>query len=435
MDSVITYLKKIIKPNDYVIVGVSGGPDSMALLTVLKNVSTNVICAHVNHNVRVESKDEEKFVKNYCQKINVTFESMTIKNYNNENFHQEARHIRYQFFEDLIKKYHAKYLLTAHHGDDLIETILMRITRGSTLKGYSGFSKEIDKENYKILKPLIELTKDEIIAFNKKNNIDYVIDSSNNKDTYTRNRFRKNVLPFLKKENANIAHKFYQYSKTLQNYDKYIKKISNEIKKNVYNNRVLDIDLFKENDQIIQKEILYLIFQELYKRDLYYITERHINLLSDLIYSKKANSMIYLPNKISAFKSYNLVAFEKETEEIKSYEFELKDKVNLPNGKNIEIINECEEDDNFICRLNLDQVKWPLFIRTRHNGDKMEVKKLAGHKKINDIFIDNKIPIKQRNSWPIVTDSNGIIIWLPGLKKSKFDKIKKEKYDIILKYY
>ncbi len=435
MDSVITYLKKIIKPNDYVIVGVSGGPDSMALLTVLKNVSTNVICAHVNHNVRVESKDEEKFVKNYCQKINVTFESMTIKNYNNENFHQEARHIRYQFFEDLIKKYHAKYLLTAHHGDDLIETILMRITRGSTLKGYSGFSKEIDKENYKILKPLIELTKDEIIAFNKKNNIDYVIDSSNNKDTYTRNRFRKNVLPFLKKENANIVHKFYQYSKTLQNYDKYIKKISNEIKKNVYNNRVLDIDLFKENDQIIQKEILYLIFQELYKRDLYYITERHINLLSDLIYSKKANSMIYLPNKISAFKSYNLVAFEKETEEIKSYEFELKDKVNLPNGKNIEIINECEEDDNFICRLNLDQVKWPLFIRTRHNGDKMEVKKLAGHKKINDIFIDNKIPIKQRNSWPIVTDSNGTIIWLPGLKKSKFDKIKKEKYDIILKYY
>lgn len=117
------------------------------------------------------------------------------------------------------------------------------------------------------------------------------------------------------------------------------------------------------------------------------------------------------------------------------YEIEVIDYLNLPNGKNIEVIQNSNQSDNNICRLSKEDVKFPLRVRTRKNGDKIHVKGMLGSKKINDIFIDKKITVNERNMWPIVVDSNDVIVWLPGLKKSKFDKQKSEKYDIILKYY
>ena len=128
-----------IKYGDAVVVGVSGGPDSMALLHLLirlkKALDLQIICAHVNHNTgRKGQFEEQKFVEDYCKKNSVIFETMTIEKYGDDNFHNEARTIRYSFFNSLIKKYNAKYLFTAHHADDLMETILMRIVRGSTLK-------------------------------------------------------------------------------------------------------------------------------------------------------------------------------------------------------------------------------------------------------------------------------------------------------------
>ena len=109
--------------------------------------------------------------------------------------------------------------------------------------------------------------------------------------------------------------------------------------------------------------------------------------------------------------------------------------MNLPNGKNIEVIQNSKDSSNNICRLSKDEIKFPLRVRTRMDGDKMTIKGMLGSKKINDIFINEKIPVSERDSWPIVVDSNNTIVWLPGLKKSKFDKQKEEKYDIILRYY
>ena len=159
MDKVIDFLINIvkIKENDTIVLGNSGGPDSMFLLTVLLNLrkkyNLKIVCAHVNHNVRVESDSEQLFLMNYCKNNNVVFEAMKIEKYGDDNFHNQARNIRYNFFEDLVKKYDANYLMTAHHGDDLIETILMRIVRGSTLKGYSGFEKIVDNGFYKTVRP------------------------------------------------------------------------------------------------------------------------------------------------------------------------------------------------------------------------------------------------------------------------------------------
>ena len=107
----------------------------------------------------------------------------------------------------------------------------------------------------------------------------------------------------------------------------------------------------------------------------------------------------------------------------------------MPNGYKIDIIDSSDNNSNYICRLNKSDIKLPLYIRNRIDGDKIEIKNLNGSKKIKDIFIDKKIDIEKRNMWPIVVDSNDTIVWLPGLKKSKFDKQKTEKCDIILKYY
>lgn len=434
-------LKEIkIKENDTFIIGLSGGPDSMALLNIMqdigKTININIICAHVNHNTgRAGQIDDQLFVEQYCKKNNLKLEILTIKEYGDDNFHNEARSKRYDYFDKLIKKYHAAYLLTAHHGDDLVETILMRITRGSTLKGYSGFSKVVKLKNCTILRPLIDITKDEIIEYNNQNKIEYVIDTSNDKEVYTRNRFRKHILPFLKKEDKNIHLKFYKFSKIINDYSEYIDREVNKIMSNIYLNNVLNIIEYQSLDKIIKKRVLQIILEQLYEDDLMLITDEHIELIDKLINSKKVNSYIILPNNIKVLKEYNNLTFILKEVEYNTYELEIVDYLELPNGKNIKMIDKTTENSNYICRLDTNQVKPPLYVRTRKNGDKISVKGMNGSKKINDIFINSKIPFTQRDLWPVVVDSNDTIIWLPGLKKSKYDKQINEKYDIILKYY
>ena len=234
MKQVLDFLTKELKltKGDIIVIANSGGPDSMYLLNVLLSLRDKLICAHVNHNVRAESKDEKIFLENYCRDKNVLFESMVIENYGDDNFHNAARKIRYNFFDEVVKKYDAKYLMTAHHGDDLVETILMRIVRGSTLKGYSGFEKIVDNGSYKIVRPLVYLTKDEIKTYDEENNIPYVVDKSNFKGKYTRNRYRMQVLPFLKEEDPLVHEKFLKFSETLSEYDKFInEEIEKSIKK------------------------------------------------------------------------------------------------------------------------------------------------------------------------------------------------------------
>ena len=429
-----------IKYGDSLVVAVSGGPDSMALLNILlklkRALDLELICVHVNHNTgRRGQKTEQKFVEKYCRNNNTIFETMTIEDYGDDNFHSEAHTKRYNFFDEIVKKYHAKYLFTAHHGDDLIETILMRIVRGSTLKGYSGFSKIVSAKGYKIVRPLINVTKDEILEYCEKNKIQYFNDSSNKKDVYTRNRFRKYIVPALKKEEKNVHQKFYKFSKVLLEYSNFIDTLVNAKIKEIYPDKVLNIDKFKKEEHIIQMKIIYTMLEQFYQDDLMLITDRHAEILYELIYSKKANVVMHLPNNIQAKKTYNNLVLIEKPMTSKEYEIELIKYVNLPNGKNIEVVDESNDTSNFICRLDSDEVKLPLHIRSRKVGDKMSVKGMTGRKKINDIFIDSKIIPEERDVWPVVVDSDENIVWLPGLKKSKFDKQKQEKYDIILKYY
>ena len=429
-----------IKYGDSVVLGVSGGPDSMALLHLMtrlkKALDIEVVCAHVNHNTgRPGQFEEQKFVERFCKQNNIVFETLTIDDYGDDNFHNEAHSKRYNYFDKLVKQYNAKYLLTAHHGDDLIETILMRIVRGSTLRGYSGFSKVVKKNGYKIIRPLIQVTKEEILEYNKKNNIKYALDSSNFKDVYTRNRFRKYIVPQLKKEDINVHKKFYKFSKTLLEYNEFIDKIVNSKIKEIYPNNVLNIEKFRNEDKIIQQKVIYHILENTYQDDLMLITDKHVDILLDVIKSKRSNVKIHLPNGVQAIKSYDTLVLSTINREVNSYDIELNKFVNLPNGKNIEVVKDTKLTNNFVCRLNSKEISLPLHVRSRQNGDKILIKGMIGKKKINDVFIDCKIPMDERDKWPIVVDNDGLVVWLPGLKKTKFDKTIDEKYDIILKYY
>ena len=440
MERAYQFLKKILNENDTVVVAVSAGPDSMALFDTLISLKQekpiNIICAHVNHNTgRIGQEEEQAYVEEYCKNNNITFELLKINNYCNDNFESEARNKRYDFFEELIKKYKAKYLLTAHHGDDLMETVLMRIVRGSTLRGYSGFSKIVEKENYTILRPLIETTKEEIIKYLNNKNIKYYIDYTNLEEEHTRNRYRKYILPKLKEENKNVHLKFLKYSNLLQEYDNYIKKETHKIINNIYVNNKLDINEFNKQEYIIKINIIYYILEEKYDKELTNITDNHIELILDLIESNKKNTFIDLPGNIKLIKKYDYLEFKYDDNNIINYNIELTKSNKLPNGYKIDIIDSTDNNSNYICRLNKEDIKLPLYIRNRIDGDKIEIKNLNGSKKVKDIFIDKKINIEERNMWPIVVDSNNNIVWLPGLKKSKFDKQKSEKCDIILKYY
>ena len=291
MKETVAYLNSLLKENDTVVIGLSGGPDSMCLLNLLINLnkSIRIVCAHINHNIRKESIKELEFVKEYCDKKNVIFETTTFekKSETTEYNEQELREKRYEYFSKVIKKYNAQYLFTAHHGDDLVETILMRITRGSNLKGYCGFQTETQKEGYKIIKPLIYTTKKDIEEYNKENNIPFVVDKTNNEDKHTRNRYRHNVLPFLKSENENVHLKYLKFSKELNKYYTYVDKLIQEEINKRYHKNILEITDYDKLDSLFQVKIIEYVLDSNYIDNLYLVSDKHVNLILDIIENPK----------------------------------------------------------------------------------------------------------------------------------------------------
>lgn len=438
MKKVYDYLLNSIKlkQEDVVVIGVSSGPDSMALLHILKDLSNKInfkiIVAHVNHNVRNESNEEAIFLEDYCIKNNLVYEYMKIEKYSEDNFHNEARNIRYNFYKELIRKYSASYLMTGHHADDLMETILMRIVRGSSIRGYSGFASCITMNGYKIVRPLVFVTKEEIEMFNQQEKVPYRIDRSNFKDCYTRNRYRKNILPFLKKEEQNVHEKFLKFSHTLMEYDDFIEKTMLGMLDLVYHDGMIDILAFVKVPHLIQKRIVDYLFEKIYLDDLFLINDKHIDLFFNMIKSNKSNLTYNLPNDYLLIKSYNYVYFKKVVDDLNNYDLVLDDYVRLSNGMVLEKINDSDTNGNDILCLSSKDVLLPLRVRTRKNGDRIKTLN-GGTKKVKDIFIDKKIPLDKRDSWPIVVDSTDKIVWIPKLKKSKFNRLKSDTCDIIFR--
>lgn len=438
MDKTLSYLKTFLRKNDTIVIGVSTGPDSMCLLTILEQLqsilSLNIIVAHVNHQVRKESTAEEVFIKNYCQQHNLTCEVYHLPTITG-NFEAEARQARYQFFQKLISKYQAKYLMTAHHGDDLIETILMREIRGSNLKGYAGIELTSDYETYKLIRPLLFYSKAEILKYLAEQNITYYVDNTNFSDKHFRNRLRMDVLPFLKKENPQVHLKYLEYSEELLATDKFLQKFTNEIKKEVYNNNRLLIPRILKQDKVILKRVIESILKDLYQDDIDKISNNQTKAIMELMRRNNPNEVLILPGKYHVIRNYNELIFSTESAtSVCVPVFKELEKTNSYNHQTIKEVEYSDDHSNYTIRLNSEELAFPLYVATRLPGDKIPVKNMTGTKKVKEIFIDMKIPKNKRDNWLLLKDATGEVIWVPGLKKSKFDKEKNEKYDIILMF-
>lgn len=421
--------------DEYIIVGVSAGPDSMALLHMLiNNTNKKIVCVHINHNVRKQSIEEAKYLKSYCKKNKIVFETMTIESYNEKNFENEARKKRYNFYEQILKKYHSHTLLLAHHGDDLIETVIMKIIRGSNLEGYAGIKTYSKQKDYIIIRPLLNLTKEDIINYNEQNKIKYYIDETNANDLYTRNRIRLNILPLLKKEKKDIHLQFLKYSNTLQEYYNYIEEITIDKINNIYKNNIIDLNIFNKEHTFMKKNIIFYILSKIYNDEANIIKDKNIDDIIKLTESKKPNLIIYLPKDIIAKKEYNKVFFENKKTNNKSYSYILDNIIKI-NNIVIKKVENIDTDGNNVCRLNSKNITLPLYIRNKKNGDYISLLGTNGTKKIKNIFIEKKIPLSKRSTYPVLTDANNNILWIPNIKKTKYNVKKDGLYDIILTSY
>ena len=418
--------------DNYVVVGVSAGPDSMCLLNLLEKKTNKIIVCHINHNIREQSIIEEEYLKTYSQEHNLIFESMTIKEYKENNFENEARKIRYKYYEEILNKYNSNKLFLAHHGDDLIETILMKIERVSNIEGYAGIKRISKLKNYDIIRPLLPYTKEDIITYNKSHNITYYIDSSNTNIDYTRNWYRHKVLPILKEKDKNIHLKFLKYSETLQEYNEYIDREINKKLSTIYQNNIINIDVLNKEDYFLKKNILYYIMNDIYNNESNIITEKHIQNILTMINSNKPNLSINMPQSKILVKEYNKLYIKKNIKEEKKYKIIFEDTTKI-DSLEIKKVSEEESDGNNICRLNSKDIKFPLYIRNRKDGDYMILKNSNYKKKIKEIFIENKLPISKRNNYPLLVDSDDKVLWIPNMKKSNLCYKKDENYDIIIK--
>lgn len=422
------------------LVGVSGGPDSIALLHYLwsnKNAfNIEIVAAHVDHMFRgKESFQDAMFVREYCKGRDIPFEMerINVPEYiekTGKSPQTAARDCRYNFFRKIVKKYNLDYIALGHHGDDQVETILMRLTRGSTGKARAGMPFKRPFAEGVIIRPFLCLNRTEIEEYCIKEELNPRRDPSNEKGVYSRNRFRKEVLPFLRKENPQVHEHFQRFSEELQSDEVYlqeltVQKMNTVMEKKADEEILVDIDAFGAMPMPLQRRGIQLILNYLYKERPASLSASHIESIFSLMKSPHPSGKLNFPNDLHIVRSYRQCHFQFQKEPVQSYQFEVFEPaiIKLPNGGSIIFeYTDCPDGNlnHNTLLLDREEVPMPLIIRTRAKGDRMTLKGMQGTRKIKDIFIDHKIPLRERDSWPIVTDSDGRILWVPGLKKSHY---------------
>ena len=269
-EQVLKTIKKynLINQNDKIICGVSGGPDSICMLDILKDLKKElnfeIIVCHVNHLIREEAISDEEYVKKYCKEneIKCYIKRIDVKNYANNNkqgTEEAGRIVRYEFFEEILKKEKANKIAIAHNKNDKVETIIMNILRGSGVSGLKGIEPE---RNNKYIRPLIETQRSEIEKYCEENSLNPRIDKTNFINDCTRNKIRNIVLPYIKEEfNPNIIKTICRLSDVIKEEDEYLEQISidifNKIKIREEKGKiVLNLKEFNKQNIVIKKRII-----------------------------------------------------------------------------------------------------------------------------------------------------------------------------------
>ena len=307
-DAFIQTAKKygLLKRRDKLILGISGGPDSIFMLhqfiKIKNEYKLTLVCAHLNHGLRDEADSEERFVASICKKTGIRFISEkreVAKFFEGDSLEQTARNLRYDFFLKVSRQTKIKKLALAHHKDDLVETVLMRFLRGSGLRGLRGFLPKSKYKGLTVIRPLIEMNKKEIIDWLKKEKVSFCIDKSNLEDKFLRNKVRLKLLPALKEFNPNIADSLYNIASNLSlDYD-FIYNISyeyfNSLKRGEAKKGIkLDLEGLKKLHPSILNNVLRIAIEHI-KGNVRRLETRHIKEIIDLIMHRPAASIVHLP--------------------------------------------------------------------------------------------------------------------------------------------
>lgn len=442
--------KNIVKSGDKILVGLSGGPDSVCMLNLLCSIreeeKIEVAAAHINHMLRGEEADkDEEYSKRLCESLGVRFFSkrIDINKYaleTGKSSELAGREARYDFFDEIINKINFNKIATAHNANDQAETILMRIMRGTGLEGLGGIP--VEREG-KYIRPILFMKREEVEQYCKENNLNPHIDATNLERIYSRNKVRLDILPYMKNNfNPNIVETINRMALLLQDDNEFIEgEVNKAYKDNCFereNSIVISKNLFNIHSAIVTRVIrkaLFAINKSNYDMEMKNIED--IIELSNL----GTNKRVDLPKDIYAENVYGDIIIRKK-EYIKnklSNELTLNKKDILHNEVifdeyiiNFDLVNNKDikqENDELIKKFDYDKIN-NVTIRYRKDGDRITPLGMKGSKKLKDIFIDMKIPKEKRDEIPLI-QFNDEISWIVGIKMSDKFKITKETKHIL----
>ena len=416
MDEILDFIKanKLVKKGDVVGVGVSGGVDSMCLLHYLNSVKDildiDVVGIHINHGIREESYDEAKFVLDKCKEMGVrvykfTIDSNKIAKEKKVSLETGAREGRYGVFEALVKKDIVDKIALAHHMSDQAETILMHLFRGAGIKGAKGMEPIRDGI---YIRPMLNISKEEILEYASLNNIEYVEDASNNDNSYSRNYMRNVVMKDILARWPNAIEAINNFSRTVCEDDDYID-ANIDLNSLVVDDKVVQLpcSVFRLHSAVYSR----LVFKALsiigVKKD---IERKHIEIIKDLALNLDNGKKVKLPLDVSVRKEYGFLTFEnvfvekpvlRKPNKCFSFDVENFGTVTIKRVKT----------DGLSNGLYFDYRKVPkdAYWRFREDGDVFE-KFGGGTKKLKSIFIDKKIPLRKRDYIPVLASGNEVYV-------------------------
>ena len=394
--------------NQYYLLACSHGPDSMALLYMLKNEGYKFAVAHVNYHLRKESSEEQMQLEKYCNDNSV---ELYVKEVNESlgqsNLEEQCRIIRYSFFKELVDKYNYYAVLVAHNEDDLIETYLMQKRRHNLVQFY-GIKQNPIIFNIKIIRPLLHFTKQDLLLYCQVNGVEYSIDKTNLQDVFLRNKIRHQIVEKMSREERN------QILKEINKKNAELAVLNEKISK-INNNNV------SEYNRLNDDEFLYAIVKLGRNKKPSFVLSRKQGLeLRKVFLSDKANVSIDVSGLLLV-KSYDTFYLE-DKNKIVDYKF----KINEPQELDTEYFYLDFRND--ATNRNVTSNDYPLTIRNASNDDTYFIK---GYKKqVRRLFIDWKMPLLLRKRWPVIVNKNNEIIYIPRYQK---DFVKEEKCNFYVK--
>ena len=409
-------LKQINADSAKFIVGVSGGPDSMALLYMMHRFDLNPFVVHCNYQLRGKaSDDDQKMVEDVCTLWELECVSVKLDPEKNEheNFQLWARNKRYTIFRDILREEGADFIVTAHHEDDQLETILQKVLRGSGISAWKGISVN-DKE---LFRPLLKVSKSEIMQFVQEKNVPYRIDSSNEESTYARNFLRHQWFPKLQQLFPGWRSNILKLSDRAAEYDLMAETIFNSISDDSLSIRKTE---FLNLPEEIQKSMIYKLLKKNGFADT--ITKGFLKNVANLdgLQTGKALKVDEKAKIISDRERFLLI---KESNTAVHIKVNRKDTGNGIEVQGIRII-ENEYSPGFAeseLKLDANRVKFPITIRNWQDGDEITPLGMSGSQNISDLLTNRKIRPSQKKEAIIIESFDGTIcaIIFPHITKKK----------------